>query len=861
MPIKCLIIVILTILSASVPAQDFDEYKKQKQEAFTKLKQEQVDKISELRNSYNEYVMKRNEEFAKFVENSWKTFNAVKGEEFPDFPKPDLIPVYKEKNKQTVPTKIKAISKPELIKKTPWGDEVLRIPKIKVPQAENLTAVNFKFYNQEINMMANPALKSIKTSEITKDNAVEVLRIISENDYNHLLDQLYSYKESLNLNDWGFLQLTDSLSQQLAHNKTGLSNMITWALMNYAGYKVKIGIDENSSYLMIAPLQQLYGMFKIDDVAEDYYILDFEGGKITTHENNFEGAIRNLDFSVTKPLNFEGNNINNWYEPDTAGALHVQVNRDVIDFFSSYPLVDFSVYFNAPMSPITRNSLFKQLLPEMEGKSDQQKIEFLLNYVQNNFKYLADRDQFKREKFFFPEELFYYPYSDCEDRSALFIYLVKYLAKKEVIGLHYYDHMATAVALFDEPKGEYLEYNNKFFTICDPTFQNAPVGMGMPEYKKHNPRIIPVGSIFLEEEIIAGHWENLISAGARKSSMQNSFIDKNGNCYLTGTYKDKLTLSDTTIYTGKNSINVFIVGFSSTGEMAWLKNISNDHFNFSNGITGRNNHVYVGINSMNAKNNRMQLICNAYTIDGTTVWTATSAVDSAFLNKKIIKSFTFRHDGTLISDKIIFPGNQIMNSGLYCNDNGLTAYINFDNSAEVKKEDITVSSYSEYNVLDTLKKEYNIFLQDKCERYTAAVMAVLYVMKKNGMKLSGAEISGILEKNNPRIAENNPELIENLKGVKYFVNENGRIILRTNKGKRVTFFQMHFSDNAAIVINDINQQKTKIECLSGVQVGNRFIKFPLNFIAVDLPKGNFLFDYGSDHSKSNVNLRDDILKI
>ena len=43
------------------------------------------------------------------------------------------------------------------------------------------------------------------------------------------------------------------------------------------------------------------------------------------------------------------------------------------------------------------------------------------------------------------DEPLFYPYSDCEDHSVLFAYLVRELPGLEVIGLDYPGHVATAV--------------------------------------------------------------------------------------------------------------------------------------------------------------------------------------------------------------------------------------------------------------------------------------------------------------------------------------------------------------------------------------------------------------------------------
>jgi hypothetical protein len=128
--------------------------------------------------------------------------------------------------------------------------------------------------------------------------------------------------------------------------------------------------------------------------------------------------------------------------------------------------------------------------PDFQEKTDKQKVAVLLEFVQKAFQYKTDMDQFKYEKYFFPDELFLYPYSDCEDRSVLFARLVKQFTRLECIGLDYPGHINTAIFFGDETEGTTITHNNRKFSVCDPTFSNAPIGYLAPEYKDFQPEII-----------------------------------------------------------------------------------------------------------------------------------------------------------------------------------------------------------------------------------------------------------------------------------------------------------------------------------------------------------------------------------
>jgi len=100
--------------------------------------------------------------------------------------------------------------------------------------------------------------------------------------------------------------------------------------------------------------------------------------------------------------------------------------------------------------------------------------------------------QFGKENYLFPEETLYYPYSDCEDRSILFAWLVHSLLGMDVIGLDYPGHVATAVQFKGNVGGDAIQYNGRRYVVADPTYINASVGMTMPDFKNAKPGVIEI---------------------------------------------------------------------------------------------------------------------------------------------------------------------------------------------------------------------------------------------------------------------------------------------------------------------------------------------------------------------------------
>ncbi|MFQ6042627.1 MAG: hypothetical protein ACE5PV_17360, partial [Candidatus Poribacteria bacterium] len=101
-------------------------------------------------------------------------------------------------------------------------------------------------------------------------------------------------------------------------------------------------------------------------------------------------------------------------------------------------------------------------------------------------------EQFGGEKVLFPEESLFYDYSDCEDRSVLFAYLVRKLVGLEVIGLDFPGHIATGVKFNTDVTGDYVMYQNRRYIICDPTYINADAGVCMPKFRNTTLSVIRI---------------------------------------------------------------------------------------------------------------------------------------------------------------------------------------------------------------------------------------------------------------------------------------------------------------------------------------------------------------------------------
>ena len=118
-------------------------------------------------------------------------------------------------------------------------------------------------------------------------------------------------------------------------------------------------------------------------------------------------------------------------------------------------------------------------------------VDYLMRFTRYAFLFERDSESFGKEKRLSPEETLLYDRSDCEDRAALFFYLVKETYNLPMIVLAYPTHVTIAVQL-DKPVGKPVLYEGKKYSICEPTPQkkDLKIGQRVPSLNKTSFEIV-----------------------------------------------------------------------------------------------------------------------------------------------------------------------------------------------------------------------------------------------------------------------------------------------------------------------------------------------------------------------------------
>jgi hypothetical protein len=153
------------------------------------------------------------------------------------------------------------------------------------------------------------------------------------------------------------------------------------------------------------------------------------------------------------------------------------LNPHVKNIFTNYPASDYEAHFNMPLSSDTYNSLVPALRKAVRGLNTRNGVDFLMHFTRYAFLFKPDQESFGSEKRLSPEQTLLYDYSDCEDRSALFFFLVKEIYALPMIVLTYPEHVTVAVK-FDKAFGKTIDFNGIKYSICEPSPQKTDLAIG-----------------------------------------------------------------------------------------------------------------------------------------------------------------------------------------------------------------------------------------------------------------------------------------------------------------------------------------------------------------------------------------------
>lgn len=455
------ILSILVAASASHAETDFERYKRNSQAEF------------------KDYLSASDRAFTQFLANPWLELDATKAPLRDNTPKPKTIP-----QADTSVTEI-SDNTPKALVKTP-GAETPAKPIIKAPAGSKLPTASFEFYGHQLRLPYPQRFRNTYRGTLNSAGIAQHWRYLAEGDNQETITAIEQQANALKLNDWGKAKLVDAFVRSFQRDNSS-RQFINWYLLVKLGFDARIAYNDRI-HLLLPSAQELFGVtfFKLN--GSTYYALNLNDtplnpGKIFTYEGQHGQAKKRINFTDAHTMLVAGTVLKrewNYSFNNKQLPLKIYYHEQFIRFLDSMPQLALNHYFAAEMPAETAALLLKQLRPLVDSRTELEAVNQLLKFVQTNFAYKTDEQQFGRENYLFPLETLHYPFSDCEDRAALFAWLVKSMLALDVIIVNYPGHVATAVAFSSHVEGDAITHNKKRYVIADPTYMSARVGMSMP---------------------------------------------------------------------------------------------------------------------------------------------------------------------------------------------------------------------------------------------------------------------------------------------------------------------------------------------------------------------------------------------
>ena len=447
---------------------------------------------------YSDFRDKANKEYADFMRQAWKLYQAK-----PALPKPkDEPPVpptpYPEADRD-IPIKDEPKPYEEVIPIPEPQPQPKPVAPIKEQPQPEETYFMFTFFQTECKVRINEIQRFTLRKRNTKALA-DAWEHLAGSEYNNVIRDCLELRIRYRLCDWAYLLMLQELSDNFLGKGTDESTLLCAFLYCQSGYQMRLGFGQARLYLLVSSKHQIYDTIYWQIDGSYYYPLNCQEERLeickATFPNEQPLSLLVPELPLLTTISAENRTLRSERYP------HVQVtinaDKNLISFFNTYPTsmlndnfcTRWAVYANTPMSERMKKQLYPSLKNVIQGKSQHEAANMLLNFVQTAFVYEYDDKVWGGDRAFFAEESLYYPYCDCEDRSILFSRLVRDLLGLKVLLVHYPGHLATAVRFTENVTGDYITLNNQKYVVCDPTYIGAPVGATMTDMDNGSAKVI-----------------------------------------------------------------------------------------------------------------------------------------------------------------------------------------------------------------------------------------------------------------------------------------------------------------------------------------------------------------------------------
>ena len=362
----------------------------------------------------------------------------------------------------------------------------------------DISVVRFDFFGDQVQFEFEKASRIEFDGPLTAESILSFYKQILNTNYQPIVNALTNYKEQHKTDDWLFYQLIRKTAQQISPKAENYKRytLYKWFLLSKSGYDASLAIAGDQILFYVQSDENIYNIpYRMRDGKQyvclnyhDYGDIDFAKTKFSEIAIRTPEGKKAFSYKVTQLPGFSpGDYVEkdlsfNYYQVDY--HFKIKLNPQVKTIFANYPVVDYESYFNIPLSKETYSSLIPELKKNIKAMNTKNGVDYLMRFTRYAFLFETDSENFGKEKRLSPEQTLLYDHSDCEDRAALFFYLVKEIYDLPMVVLSYPKHITIAVK-FDKPVGTPIVYNGNKYSVCEPTPQKVDLDLGqqLPELR------------------------------------------------------------------------------------------------------------------------------------------------------------------------------------------------------------------------------------------------------------------------------------------------------------------------------------------------------------------------------------------
>ena len=819
-----------------------------------------------LQSGFHHFSRLQDETFSEVLDHNWEKFPVTPGTPVPKSRKFDPAPIFIfEESAYHNPQFLPCFT---VAQNAEVSEQVsANLPRIRKPEytSSNPLKLSFKFYGNSVSVSCDRLLSLPVAQPVSKETIAEYWKKFMVGNSHHLVDQLMTVRDRLGINDWGYFALVKSCASALSPNDETGAALLTWGLMLRSGFDVRVGYNQLGVSVLYATASKVFGLPAVKINGSDYYIdKPIAFFPISTYNPAHQGATGTIHLRINRSLNFQGETVNKKIQfvwSKKTYEFNLKFNPEVIRFLEDYPQTDPDLYFDAPFTAWMFESLMKQLKPILAGMRKEVSVAFLQQFVQKSFDYHPYNDRYGFDRFMFPEELLCKEESNDKGKSLLYAWLITHLLNQKAALVEFPGFYSVAISLDQPLDGDNFQVEGKSYTIADPTFDNAPLGLVMKEFYPLKPIIRLLGN---ESEALNEQdkiWKLARGFGAERSGSGKDYLmDEYGNSYITGFFNEKKSNLQTDVPTpfiakfDENNSLTWMVKFQSTGSSFGLElnQLDRNEFYLAGTFRGK---LACGGMSVQSPPGDPDLFFAQFNRQGEIEWISKCGLDELEEDAKSFYVAKFTRSGDIQSVRLSNEDERTGVTGFRQSTNEGLCYVGsrYQTTGMDKTEEEQPSKPS-----TLFRQNWRQMKQLGIEKTMCTIAAICRSLSLSGNQLAGTDLLLLLQDKTQPMNALTSSQTELLQSFKLLQNRGGIIQINTVNATPVKLSFIKFFNSSHVKILPLDNDDLKIKVIDGIEFETGTFREKINSFVLELSTGNIVFDLGREHLILSKNLNHEL---